>query len=290
MQQKLNQLELKKEDDGNSSKNEIESTNVYSAYPIVNNNQENAIHSPKKPHPLTVYIDDFNDGYLNPNGANDLKAHNHPERPSDYLNNIEEKTLNTEKRVLELEKQLKKMRKLLKEDSEKNMPRNDASEFVDKSSNNLELENAQKMSKLDIENGLGFVTQKVVSKNKKSNMKRVNETSKNTTQVLHQQTDFRQNRETQTKANSHQFVQEQSAIESPTSLTSSSSASLLLQLSPAPLIQADETHFMKRFNNRNNNANRSRSAEENLLSRSNSKNQSHYRLKLGDIPFVVGKV
>ena len=62
-----------------------------------------------------------------------------------------------------------------------------------------------------------------------------------------------------------------------------SSSSISPSLPPEPT-QTNETYFVKSFHNNN----RSRSVEENLLLRSNSKGQCHYRLKLGDIDEELG--
>jgi len=295
LQQKLNQLELSTANETHNI-NEIDTTaKVYSAYPIVANNTSHAA-SQKQPLPLTIvsnYIDDFNDGYLNSNLNANQETNNHH-----LLNNntnIDEKSFNTEKRVLELERQLEKMRKLLNDDSEKNL----AGNYIDVGDNNngnllnkdsvkhkksrLNIESDTTLRDIDLDqefsshelesNNLVLLEQKV-----KSNKKR----SRNSKKPPQK---HRPSLPSQNRANLMPPPLSNTNLHSSVHLETES-------LSPPPAsppapTQANETYFVKSFHNNNN---RSRSVEENLLLRSNSKSQCHYRLKLGDIPFVVGKV
>jgi hypothetical protein len=292
LQQKLNQLELSTANETNNNNNEIDTTaKVYSAYPIVANNTSHAT-SQKQPLPQTIvnnYIDDFNDGYLNSNlNANQETNHNH-------LNNIDEKSFNTEKRVLELERQLEKMRKLLNDDSEKNL----AGNYIDVGDNNgnlLKKDSAKhKKSRLNIESDTTlrdidldqeFSSHELESnnlvlleQNVKSNKKR----SRNSKKPPQK---HRPSLPSQNRANTMPLPLSNTNLHSSVHLETASPSPPPPPASPSAPTQANETYFVKSFHNNN----RSRSVEENLLLRSNSKSQCHYRLKLGDIPFVVGKV
>ena len=287
LQQKLNQLELNTNETNN---NEIEDTTpkVYSAYPIVGTNQSHTIPQ-KQPTPLTVvtnYIDDFNDGYLNTNLNGNVPNNQYINGINNNNHIIDEKSFNTEKRVLELERQLEKMRKLLNDDSEKNLAGHHT-DVVDYNGNFLnkddftrkksrliaesdttlrDIDLDQEFSSHDLENENNLYLNQKLNKKRSRNSKKLS--SKHQPILLSQ---IRANPLPTTNLNTSIQLEPSSSSVSPS-------------LPPEPT-QTNETYFVKTFHNNN----RSRSVEENLLLRSNSKGQCHYRLKLGDIPFVVGK-
>ena len=212
-----------------------------------------------------------------------------------YLNNIEEKSLSTEKRVLELERQLEKMRKLLNDDSEKNLAAYNNNNFVDPMNNNnnqpnhlvLDDMNAHYNKKSKQINESDTTLRDIDIDQEFSNQ----ESEENFNNMVYDHNEhMQQQQQQQLHHQLYQHTHSKPAKKRSKNRKSSSkrhnrpsgSQSTLPMSVPA---QVNENYFLKNFNKT-----RSRSAEDNLLQRSNSRSQCHYRLKLGDIPFVVGKV
>ena len=279
MQQKLNQLEINSTHDNpavNIPDSKLNSDNVYSAYPIINTNTipQNNLNIN-----ANDYLDDFNDGYLNSNLTSPpMNTNNKPihynEQANNYLNNIEEKSLNTEKRVLELERQLEKMRKLLNDDSEKNI--------ADSNNNN----HYHEVNQLILDD---------TNFNNNNNKKpKINIESDTTLRDIDLDQELFSNQESESNLqmvyehDQHQHFLKPRKKRSKTKKSSRHQANTRLPPQPQsqPIQQVNENYFLKSFNSNH----RSKSVEDNFLQRSNSRSQCHYRLKLGDIPFVVGKV